>query len=200
MIIGLTGQSGAGKSTVSEILRLQQDFAVIDCDSIARDVTEDGSICNKAIKEQFPEAVSDELVLDRKKIASIVFSDKELLRKYEGIIYPFITAQVTELISLYSFYGYRAIILDAPTLFEAGLDTVCDFVISVIADKSVRAERIRQRDKIDDEMIEKRFAAQRNDEFFKEHSEFIIYNNSDHNELERQTKEILNTIRNRING
>ena len=200
MIIGLTGQSGAGKSTVSEILRLQQDFAVIDCDGIAREVTEDGSICNKAIKEQFPETVSDELVLDRKKIASIVFSDKELLRKYEGIIYPFITAQVTELISLYSFYGYGAIILDAPTLFEAGLDTVCDFVISVIADKSVRAERIRQRDKIDDEMIEKRFAAQRNDEFFKERSEFIIYNNSDHNELERQTKEIIKTIRNRING
>ena len=176
MIIGLTGQSGAGKSTVSRKLSLQEGFAVIDCDSIAKEVTSDGSLCNEQIKKHFPEAVSDELVLDRSKMAGIVFSDKEKLREYESIIYPFITQRVNDLISLYSLNGYQAIILDAPTLFEAGMENICDLIIGVTADIDIRKTRIRQRDNISDEMIDKRFSSQRDDDFFKKHCQYIINN------------------------
>ena len=134
MIIGLTGQSGAGKSTVSKVLAMQAGFAVIDCDGVAREVTADGSLCNMEIGRHFPEMVLQGFVLDRQKTAQIVFSDKNKLREYESIIYPYITQNVNELISLYSANGYQAIILDAPTLFEAGMDSICDMVIGVIAD------------------------------------------------------------------
>ena len=200
MIFGLTGQSGAGKSTVSRLLKQEEGFAVIDCDNVAKQVTADGSLCNIEIKKVFPEAVSEDLVLDRGKMAQIVFSDIDRLRQYEGIIYPFITAQVMELVSLYSSYGYQAIILDAPTLFEAGIDSICDKIISVIAKKNVRADRIRARDGISDEMIQKRFSSQRDDEFFKSRSDIIIENNDSVYELEDQTRKLIKTIRTMING
>ncbi|MBR6336358.1 MAG: dephospho-CoA kinase [Ruminococcus sp.] len=200
MIIGLTGQSGAGKSTVSRKLSLQEGFAVIDCDSIAKEVTADGSLCNELIKKRFPEAVSDKLVLDRRKMAGIVFSDKEKLREYESIIYPFITQRVNDLISLYSSNGYQAIILDAPTLFEAGMDNICDLIIGVTADIDIRKTRIRQRDNISDEMIDKRFSSQRNDDFFKIHCQYIINNSFDKAALDKETTNIISKIRTMVNG
>ena len=200
MIIGLTGQSGAGKSTVSRKLSLQEGFAVIDCDSIAKEVTADGSLCNEQIKKRFPEAVSDELVLDRSKMAGIVFSDKEKLREYESIIYPFITQRVNDLISLYSSNGYQAIILDAPTLFEAGMENICDLIIGVTADIDIRKTRIRQRDNISDEMIDKRFSSQRDDDFFKKHCQYIINNSFDKAALDKETTNIIKKIRTMVNG
>ena len=133
-------------------------------------------------------------------MARIVFSDKAKLREYEGIIYPFITQRVNDLISLYSAAGYQALILDAPTLFEAGIDSICDEVIGVVANKDIRKLRIRQRDKIDDELIEKRFSSQRDEEFFISRCGFIITNNSDEKALKAQTAEIINIIRTMING
>lgn len=200
MIIGLTGQSGAGKSTVSKSFALQEGFAVIDCDRLAHDVTADGSLCNAEIRKHFPDAVSPELILDRRKMAQIVFSDKTALKEYEGIIYPFITEQVNDLISLYSSNGYKVIILDAPTLFEAGMEKICDIVIGVIADKDIRKARIKERDRIDDELIEKRFSSQRNESFFKEKCELLISNNSDEKELLSEINKTIDRIRTMING
>ena len=200
MIIGLTGQSGAGKSTVSKVLAMQAGFAVIDCDGVAREVTADGSLCNMEIGRHFPEMVLQGFVLDRQKTAQIVFSDKNKLREYESIIYPYITQNVNELISLYSANGYQAIILDAPTLFEAGMDSICDMVIGVIADKDIRKMRIKERDRIDDELIEKRFSSQRDESFFRENCDLLIRNNSDEKELAKETDKTIKTIRTMING
>ncbi len=200
MIIGLTGQSGAGKSTVSCILSKQEGFAVIDCDRIAKLVTQDESPCNEEIKKHFPKAVSDELILDRQKMAGIVFSSKAMLKEYEGIIYPYITQAVYDMISQYSADGYQVIFLDAPTLFEAGIDSICDMVIGVIADKEIRKARIRQRDGISDEMIEKRFSSQRDDAFFKERCELIIVNDSDEAKLSSEINNIIDIIRTIVNG
>lgn len=200
MIIGLTGQSGAGKSTVSRALSLQEGFYVIDCDKIARQVTEDGSLCNAEIKKHFPEAVSQKLVLDRRIMAQIVFSDNAKLREYEAVIYPYITHVVNECISVLCSYGYEVIILDAPTLFEAGMDRICDKIISVTADKAKRAERIKQRDGISDEMIEKRFSSQKDEAFFRQNCDYILCNDSDIAELYRQTESMIKEIRTIING
>ena len=200
MIIGLTGQSGAGKTTFSDTLRKQEGFAVIDCDKVAKQVTADGSLCNMEIRKHFPEAVSEDGVLDRRKMAETVFSDMDKLRLYEGIIYPYITQVTNDLISLYSSNGYQAIVLDAPTLFEAGMEGLCDIVIGVTAAKDIRKKRIMARDGIDDALIEKRFSSQRDEEFFIKRCGYIISNNAGEQELISEILKITETIRTMING
>ncbi len=200
MIIGLTGQSGAGKSTVCEILVRQESFAVIDCDMVSRSVTADGSLCNRELKTVFPKVIDDKLHLDRRALAGIVFGDKEKLGKLESIIYPYITARINDLISQYAANGYSFIVLDAPTLFEAGIDSFCDRILSVIADRNIRFGRIKQRDSISDELINKRFDSQKDERFFIEHSDFIINNDSDIEYTRQQTENIINRLREEANG
>ncbi len=200
MIIGLTGQSGAGKSTVCEILVRQESFAVIDCDMVSRSVTVDGSLCNRELKTVFPKVIDDKLHLDRRALAGIVFGDKEKLGKLESIIYPYITARINDLISQYAANGYSFIVLDAPTLFEAGIDSFCDRILSVIADRNIRFGRIKQRDSISDELINKRFDSQKDERFFIEHSDFIINNDSDIEYTRQQTENIINRLREEANG
>lgn len=200
MIIGLTGQSGAGKSTVCEILVRQESFAVIDCDMVSRSVTVDGSLCNRELKTVFPKVIDDKLHLDRRALAGIVFGDKEKLGKLESIIYPYITARINDLISQYAANGYSFIVLDAPTLFEAGIDSFCDRILSVIADRNIRFGRIKQRESISDELINKRFDSQKDERFFIEHSDFIVNNDSDIEYTRQQTENIINRLREEANG
>ena len=89
-IIGLTGQSGAGKTTVSKYFR-QKGFAVIDCDIVARNVTRQGSCCNKELAEIFPQCFDESLSLDRQALAKIVFSNKDKLNQLNNIILPLIS-------------------------------------------------------------------------------------------------------------
>ena len=192
-VIGLTGQSGAGKTTVCDTLK-ESGFAIINCDLTARKVTSDGSECNLKLYYVFPMCFDDDLKLDRHKLANEVFSDKEKLQQLDNIIYPYIIKQINDEIKILS-GQYDYIILDAPTLFEAGADKICDKIISVIADKDIRSERIHKRDKISSEEIEKRFSSQYDEKFFIENSDYIIRNNSDLENAVKQTKEIANAIK-----
>lgn len=192
-VIGLTGQSGAGKTTVCDTLK-ESGFAIINCDLTARKVTSDGSECNHKLSYVFPMCFDDDLKLDRHKLANEVFSDKEKLQQLDNIIYPYIIKQINDEIKILS-GQYDYIILDAPTLFEAGADKICDKIISVIADKDIRSERIHKRDKISSEEIEKRFSSQYDEKFFIENSDYIIRNNSDLENAVKQTKEIANAIK-----
>ena len=180
MIVGLTGQSGAGKTTVCRVLKNDKDIAVIDCDVLSKNVTMQGSEFLRQVKDIYPEAVDDKLTLDRRKMSEIVFSDKEELKKYESLIFPFITREIVKEIHRLKDAGYDIIVLDAPTLFDAGADKLCDTIISICADKEKRLERIKKRDKLPDELILKRFKSQRSSEFFKENSDyFLAKNNND---------------------
>lgn len=198
-IIGLTGQSGAGKTTVSKYFR-QKGFAVIDCDIVARNVTRQGNCCNKELAEIFPQCFDENLSLDRQAMAKIVFSNKDKLNQLNNIIFPHITSDIKTEIERLVKEGEGYIILDAPTLFEAGVDKLCHCIISCVADKNTRAKRISERDKISMDLILQRFESQKTEEFFKEHSDYIIENNSDENTALKQCDKIIEDIKRRFNG
>ena len=65
LTVGLTGQSGAGKTVVSEIFK-EHGFGIINCDMVAREVTTSGSDCNRELSEHFPACFDDKLTLDRR--------------------------------------------------------------------------------------------------------------------------------------
>ena len=194
-IIGLTGQSGAGKTTVSDTFR-NNGFAVINCDITARKVTETGSDCNKELSSFFPCCFDEQFTLDRQKLAKEVFSDKNKLKKLDAIIYPHIISEIRNEIKLLS-DEYEYIVLDAPTLFEAGADRLCDIVVSVTAEEKIRFERIKKRDNIDEKLIEKRFSSQHTEEFFEKKSDFIIRNNSGISDAVKDTLNVIEKIKGR---
>ena len=192
-VIGLTGQSGAGKTMVSEYFA-DNGFAVINCDMIARNVTRTGSECNKALAAIFPECFDEDISLDRRAMAEIVFSDKAKLELLNKTIFPYITADINAEIKTLAGRGERYIILDAPTLFEAGADKLCDCIISCVADKDIRAKRIAERDNISEEQILRRFDSQKSEEFFRQRSDYVIENNKDVESAYEQCRQIADII------
>ena len=197
-VIGLTGQSGAGKTTVSHVFE-ENGFAVINCDEIARICTQRGSECNKKLARVFPECFDEKLSLDRKAISKIIFSDKKMLEKFDNIVYPFITRLIKEKINELSAVS-QYILLDAPTLFESGTDKLCSVKTAVVADFEKRLERITIRDNIDKELAEKRFASQLSAEFFCKNCDYVIYNNGKLEDTINKTLKVIRTIKEGING
>lgn len=195
-IIGLTGQSGSGKSTVSDFLR-KENFAVIDADEVSRSVAKN----NKFLKEVmacYPDCVADS-DLDRKKLAGIVFNNPSELEKYTSLIYPYITFEVFKLIRSYKTSGHKIIILDAPTLFESGLNDICNSIISVVAPFEVKVKRLLERDGIPCEMVYSRINAQNSESFFESRSDYLIVNDSTIEELECKVKSLVNKIGEKYN-
>ena len=185
-VVGLTGQSGAGKTTISDAFR-ENGFEIINCDIVAREVTNADSECCKELAKLFPSCFDENYSLDRQKLGEIVFSDKNKLQMLNDTIYPFINKLIDEKIN-------------ATTLFEAGADKLCSVIVSVVADFGIRLERITKRDGISAELAKKRFSSQHTMEFFKAHSDFVIENNGSVNDTFQKTCEVIETIKERYNG
>lgn len=194
-VIGLTGQSGAGKTFVSKVFS-ENGFAVIDADIISREVVKKGMPCLEELREVFgEEIICDNGELDRKKLGGIVFSDKAKLRQLDGIIYPYIIFSIIKKIEELAAEGNSLILLDAPTLFEANADELCDLIISVTADRAKRLKRITERDGISDEAAGKRFDSQYSEHFFINHSDFVIKNNKSPEILAAKAAEVSDKIK-----
>lgn len=179
MVVGLTGQTGAGKSTVSKVFAAN-GFAVIDADQVARRVVEKGTKCLDEIADFFGEGViCEDGTLNRKALAAIVFSDKAKLETLNTITYPYITGEILRQIRVHSVKDEKLILLDAPTLFESRADDFCDIIISVLADPDIREKRIISRDGLTQEQARRRMNSQLDEEFFRRNSDYIIRNNVD---------------------
>ena len=193
-IIGLTGQSGAGKSTVAGFLE-QNGFKVINADLLVRKIYESGSPCLKTIAAVFgDDIITENGTPDRKLLAKRAFSSKENTELLGSIVHPFVTAELFAEIKKSAENGATTIVYDAPQLFESNADVICDEIISVTAEKSVRLERICKRDNISKENALMRMNAQLDEEFFRENSDYIIENNSDISSLNIQLEGLLKQL------
>ncbi|MBR1862756.1 MAG: dephospho-CoA kinase [Ruminococcus sp.] len=198
VVVGLTGQSGAGKTTVSRVFE-ENGFGVINCDLIARRVTEDGSDCNRELSQFFPLCFDKDLHLDRAAMAKIVFSDKEKLGLLNSVIFKYINEEIGREIERLS-ESHAYILLDAPTLFEAGADKLCHYTVAVIAQESIRLKRITVRDRLDEQAVKKRFSSQHDEKFFKENCGYLITNDRTPKEAAEETVRIIKIIKERENG
>lgn len=177
LIIGLTGPTGAGKTTASKAAQYL-GFKVIDCDKISRKATEKGSEGLKALCDVFgKEILFKDNTLNRKALANIAFSSKEKTEILNKTLLPIIVELVKKEIE-----GDR-VLLDAPTLFESGLDSICHHTVAVLADENSRKMRIINRDGLSEAEALTRMGAGKADEFYLWKTENIIYNNGSDEEL-----------------
>lgn len=189
-IIGLTGPTGSGKSSFSALAE-KKGVYVIDCDKIARQVTEGGSECLLKLAEVFGEDIIKDGELDRKLLASRAFSDENKKQLLEDTIFPFILNLVLEKIEKSE---KQTVLLDAPTLYESGIDEFCGDVIAVLGEREIRKERIIKRDFLTEEQAEVRLNAGKSDDFYLERTKNVIYNNSTEEEFLNRSEEILNML------
>lgn len=190
-VVGLTGQTGAGKSSVSRIMR-SQGIEVIDCDAVSREVAANEKRCIADLALEFSIVILNmDGSLNRQKLASIVFSDRQKLSKLNDIIFPYIKEYVRDKITALEKAGKKLVVLDAPTLFESGMDAECDFVVSVIAPETLRLNRIVVRDHLTDEEARNRAASQNDDEFYTSRSQLVIVNDKDEQDLHVKTLELV---------
>lgn len=192
LIIGLTGPTGAGKSSVCAKAR-ELGFFHIDCDKTARACTAFGSPLLEKIEEAFS-GVVEKGELNRKKLAEKAFSSPESTEKLNSITLPFILSRIKEEIEEARKSGEKGILLDAPTLFESGADALCDLKIGLLSPAEDRLSRIMARDEIGEEDAKRRMGAGKKDDFYLERCEHIIYNNESLSSLEEKATELFSKI------
>ncbi len=190
IIIGLTGMSGAGKSTVCGVFR-ENGFRVIDCDVIARKTAEKPEFLNEVRQRFSQRLLNADGSLDRPGVAGLIYNDKPSRDKYQRIIFPYIVYSVIEEIRK----SEAPVLLDAPTLFESKLDMLCTKIVSVCAAENVCAKRIAARDNISYTQAVERISAQHNAEFFYKHSDYCIINDKTVRELYGSAQKIIDILK-----
>ena len=196
-IIGLTGGIGSGKSTASAYLE-KKGCVIIDADKISRKLTEKGSPYLEILKEAFGEAFfSEEGELDRKKLGNYVFAKPEQKEKLEKIITEAvikITLDKLEELKKQAFKGIA--VLDAPLLFECGMQKYTDENWLVTAEPEVVTERVKAMDGLSDAEIRSRIANQMSVEEKKVLADRILDNSKDLSHLYGQLDREIDRIKN----
>lgn len=185
-IIGLTGPTGAGKSTVADAWR-QLGVPVIDTDGLARQVVQPGSPCLAKLAEAFGSAIlRKDGSLDRAELARRAFATPEGAAKLNAITHPAIIALSQQLLEDAADNGHPVAVVDAPLLFEAGMDSLCHHIVTVIAPAEWRMQRIMARDGVDEATARRRMAAQQSDDFYCREGVSVLHNTADEDTLRRQ--------------
>ena len=139
---------------------------------------EKGKPCLEKLCECFGhEILQEDGSLDRKKLASIAFSDEEKHKSLNSITHFYIMEEIKKWLYDTEKNGAVVAVIDAPLLFESGADSLCDITVGVTAPYATRLKRIVKRDGIDKKSAKLRLDAQPNDEFFEEKCDYIIANN-----------------------
>ncbi|MBQ2848310.1 MAG: threonylcarbamoyl-AMP synthase [Clostridia bacterium] len=174
-VIGLTGQTGAGKTTVGEIL-LKKGCHIVDTDILARKAVENPEVI-AMLSKRFGADIIKDSVLDRRELARRAFSTPEGTKALSAITHPEITRLAIEEIHTAEKSGAKAAVIDAALLFDSPLVAVCEKNICVVADEKTRLERIMKRDSISESDARLRINAQPSTEYYTEKSDIIINNN-----------------------
>jgi len=187
-VIGLTGPTGAGKSSVTSVAE-ELGFKIVDCDKFARIAVEKGSNGLSAVVAAFgDEILNFDGTLNRAKLAKLAFSNRENTELLNKTILPYIMMLIKSEIDC------DLVLLDAPTLFESGADGLCNEVIVVLSDEETRKKRIIERDKIDADAAELRIKAGKPDEFYIEKTNNIVYNDCELSVLKLKIQKLLNKL------
>lgn len=197
-IIGLAGGIGSGKSTVARMLG-ELGCVVADSDATARAALHDPAIRRRIVDRWGADVLDGGGEIDRSKLAGIVFADSTQRKALETIMHPWIEARRRELFAAAP-GDAPALVIDAPLLFEAGLDAECDTVIFVDAPREVRLERVKAARGWDEAELKRREESQLPLDEKRRRADDILINNGDVGELHelvcRALRRIVETCRN----
>ena len=184
--VAITGNIASGKSAVEKLLSAK-GFTVYDTDKIAHELLENSN----EVRESFKDFdIYTDNKIDRKKLGKIVFSDKTKLEILEQIIHPQVRNKLLEIFEKDDFIVFVSV----PQLFEAKLENLFDKIVFVTAPENIRLERLMNRNNLSKEDALARISAQEKDENKIPKCNYVIQNNADLTNLERQVNGLLASI------
>ena len=172
MIIGITGGTGCGKTTVLNVIR-ELGGVVCDCDAIYHQLLATDKKLLDSIEARFPGTVENGQ-LQRKKLGAVVFNDKQALQELSAITHGAVKAEVIRQLTPEP----KLAAIDAIGLFESGLNELCQTTVAVTAPEDARVARLMVRDSIDREYALSRIRAQRSQEEFSALCDHTLVNDS----------------------
>lgn len=194
-LVGLTGGIASGKTTVAAILK-RYGAAIVDADALSREVVEPGRDAWKEIVETFGrEVLQADQTLDRQKLRATIFNDPTARKKLEAIIHPRVRALAEERIAQYGAAGYDVVVYEVPLLFEGKLNEWLRPVILVASDVRIQKQRLQQRDHLSPEEAQRHIDAQMSLEEKRRLADYVIENDGDMEDLDRQVRAILDRIK-----
>ena len=180
-VVGITGGTGSGKSTVLRCLAAQGALA-LDCDEIYHELLQTSRPMLSELERLFPDAFSQG-VLDRKKLGSVVFADSAALEELSAVTHCYVKEEVDRRLRHHAWSGGTLAAIDAIALIESGLAEKCDVVVGVTAREETRLRRIMEREGISEDYARARIAAQKDEAFFAEHCDYLLTNDGTREEL-----------------
>jgi dephospho-CoA kinase len=193
-IIGITGPTGAGKSVLSSLLS-ELGYPTIDADKVYHDMLIPPSECLDAIRAHFGDGVfAQDGTLERAKLSQIVFNSPEKLELLNKTVLGKVIKRITKMTVEYSRRGVQTVIVDAPTLIESGFNKKCSAVISVLAPTELRVKRIMERDSINEEAARLRVRAQKDDSFYLNNSDRVLYNTENYESFKKEVLSLFSEL------
>ena len=188
MILGITGGTGCGKTTLLQQIEARGG-QVLDCDAVYHQLLSRDEVLLNAINDRFPGVVVDKK-LERKRLGAIVFSDEQALRDLNAITHGAIRAEIVRRLA----EKPALAAIDAIALFESGLAQLCDTTVAVCAPRADRIERLMQRDGISREYAENRINAQKPESWFRQMCAYTLYNDGTREEFTEKCSGFLDKL------
>ncbi|MBM91150.1 MAG: dephospho-CoA kinase [Phycisphaerae bacterium] len=192
-VIGIVGGIGSGKSTVARAFE-ELGCLVSDSDASVRQIMQEPGV-QKTLRSWWGDRVIDSKgQVDRSAIAQIVFESEIERRKLEGLIHPLVHQRRHELIDRARKEGVQGVIVDAPLLFEAGVDSECDAVVFVDTPRETRLARVKSARGWDDRELDRREKTQLGLEEKRKRSDYVLSNTGLPEELHGRVARVLGAI------
>ena len=188
MIIGITGGTGCGKTTLLNLIA-ECGGLILDCDAIYHELLISDKDMLFAIDARFPGTVENG-VLNRKKLGSIVFADENALLDLNRITHSAVKAEVLRRLEC----APKLAAIDAIGLFEGGLAELCDATVAVTAPEEMRVQRLMVRDNISEEYARSRIRAQHSESWFRERCDHVLVNDKELDAFATNCLAFLHTI------
>ncbi len=193
-VIGIVGGIGAGKSTVAQVFG-DLGCVVSDSDASVREIMSDLGVIQQLVEWWGREIFGSDGKIDRSKIAQIVFDQPFERRKLEGLIHPLVHERRRALIAQAIEDGAAGVIIDAPLLFEAGVDSECDAVIYIETPADIRQSRVQKARGWDAGELDRREKTQLGLEHKRKRSDYTVANLGSPDELKGRAARVLASIR-----
>ncbi|MBQ9964151.1 MAG: dephospho-CoA kinase [Clostridia bacterium] len=186
--VGLTGSTGAGKGEVARLMA-NRGWQIIDADVIARQVVEVGEPTLTKLTEHFSnDILNADGSLNRRRLAAVAFASPEQTEALNAIVHPAIIEEIRQQLKQAKADGKTVAVIDAPLLFQSGLDAICDCTIGVVATPAIRQQRICERDGLTVEEAQRRMDAQPSDDFYIKHVTYVLGNFGEWGELSQSVQ------------